>query len=59
MHRADFMESMLPEQPLWCVCGGGGVVEKPLLSASLEQGSHLFTFWGKEVEFFLSLSWTF
>ena len=36
--------------------GGGGEKETRLLLASLEQGSHFFTFWGKEIEFFLSLS---
>ena len=65
IHRADFVECVLPWQPLWCVCDaklglvGGGERETRLLLASLEQGSHFFTFWGKEIEFFLSLSWTF
>ena len=52
MHRADFMESMLPGQPLLGVCGGGvGPKEKRLLSASPEQGFQFLLFGATKLKF--------
>ena len=51
MHRADFMESMLPGQPLLGVCLGVGPKEKRLLSASPEQGFQFLLFGAMKLRF--------